>query len=73
MTEPTYQPQPADPDEAIRTRVLERVAAINTRVLSRLQTVAEDLDAGGYLAALGGLDGLERQVETMRNYLLLLR
>ncbi|MGC9224924.1 MAG: hypothetical protein ACP5E2_13435 [Terracidiphilus sp.] len=66
------QPQPHDLDEAIRQRVLERVKGINTKLLARLGTVAEDLDAGGHRAALGGLDGIERQVETMRSLLLLL-
>jgi hypothetical protein len=52
--------------------VLARVSAINGKVLARLATVSDDLDAGGHRAALGGLDGLERQIETMRSLLLLL-
>ncbi len=70
MTEPNTQPQGLD--EAIRTRVIERARAINTKLLAHLATVADDLDAGGYRAAIGGLDGLERQIETMRSLLLLL-
>jgi len=73
MPEPTTQPHPPDPDEAVRGRVLERAKAINGMLLARLQTVADDLDAGGHLAALGGLDGIEREVERMRSFLLLLR
>jgi hypothetical protein len=73
MTETNKQPQPPDIDEAIRLRVLDRAKAINTKLLARLGTVADDLDVGGHLAALGGLDGLERQIDTMRNLLLLLR
>jgi len=46
--------------------------AINTKLLGRLATVADDLDVGGYRAALGGLDGLEREIATMRSFLLLL-
>ena len=38
--------------------------AINAKLLARLATVADDLDAGGHLAALGGLDGLEREIDT---------
>jgi hypothetical protein len=34
--------------------------------------VADDLDAGHDLAALGGLDGIEREIQTMRSFLLLL-
>ncbi len=73
MTESSTQPNLTDPDEAVRNRILERAQAINTKLLARLQTVADDLDAGGHLAALGGLDGIEREVEQMRSFLLLLR
>lgn len=66
-------PHPPDPDTALRERVLERAKAINTTLLARLQTVADDLDAGSHLAALGGLDGVEREVTQMRSFLLLLR
>jgi hypothetical protein len=46
--------------------------AINTTLLARLAMVADDLDAGGHRAALGGIDGIERQIDTMRSLLLLL-
>jgi hypothetical protein len=72
MTEMNREPLPHDSDEALRLRVLERVKGINMKLLARLETVAEDLDAGGHRAALGGLDGIERQIETMRSLLLLL-
>ena len=72
MTEMNTESQPRDLDEAIRKWVIERAMAINTRLLSRLATVADDLDAGGHRAALGGLDGLEREINTMRSFLLLL-
>ena len=73
MTETNSKPQPGDPDEAIRKRILERAMEINTKLLGRLATVADDLDVGGHRAALGGLDGIERQIDTMRSLLLLLR
>jgi len=72
MTEMNTEPQPRDLDEAIRKRVIERAMAINSKLLARLATVADDLDEGGHRAALGGLDGLERQIDTMRSLLLLL-
>ena len=72
MTETNTEPQSHDLDEAIRERILGRVKAINTKLLTRLGTVAEDLDVGGHRAALGGLDGIERQIDTMRSLLLLL-
>jgi hypothetical protein len=71
MTETNTVPQ-RDLDEAIRKRVIARAMAINTNLLARLATVADDLDVGGHLAALGGLDGLEREIDTMRSLLLLL-
>jgi hypothetical protein len=72
MTENISQPQRPDLDEAIRQRVLVRARAINGKLLARLATVSDDLDAGSHLAALAGLDGLEREIETMRSVLLLL-
>jgi hypothetical protein len=72
MTETSTQLQPNDLEKAIRDRVLERARSINTKLLARLGTVADDLDVGGYRAALGGLDGIERQIDTMRSLLLLL-
>lgn len=72
MTETNTEPQPRDPDEAIRKRVIERAMAINTKLLARLATVADDLDVGGHRAALGGLDGIEAQLTIIRSVLLLL-
>ena len=72
MTETNTEPQPRDSDEVLRKRVIERAMAINTKLLGRLATVADDLDVGGYRAAIGGLDGLEREIGTMRSFLLLL-
>jgi hypothetical protein len=71
MTETNPQPQPRDLDEAIRKRIIGRAMAINSKLLARLATVADDLDVGGHRAALGGLDGLEWEIETMRSLLLL--
>ena len=70
MTE--TNPQSHDIDEAIRQRILERAATINAKLLARLSTAAEDLKTGSYLAALGALDGIEKQIDNMRSLLLLL-
>ena len=70
MTEPSTQSH--DLDEAVRQSILERARAINTKLLSQLRTVADDLDAGSHRSALGGIDGIERQIATMRSFLLLL-
>lgn len=72
MTKAHEQSQPHDIEDAIRRRILARVAAINGQALTRLATVADDLDAGCHRAALGGLDGINRQIETMCSLLLLL-
>jgi len=70
MTEPNRKS--TDLGDALRRLVLARASAINGKLLSRLSTVSDDLDTGSHLAALGGLDGLEREIETMRSFLLLL-
>jgi hypothetical protein len=73
MTETNHQPQPHELDKALRLRIIARATEINGKLLARLAMVADDLDAGAHLAALGGLDGVEREIETMRAFLLLLR
>ena len=72
MTESTAHPQPHDLDEAIRMRILERATGINTQLLARLSTAAEDLGVKRYRAALGALDGIERQIHIMRTLLQLM-
>jgi hypothetical protein len=72
MKETNTEPQPPDLDDAIRKRVIERAIAIKTKLLACLSTVADGLNAGGHCAALGGLDGLEREIGVMRSFLLLL-
>ncbi len=72
MTEPNRNPQPSDLDDALRRLVLARASAINGKLLAQLSTVSDDLDAGGHRAALGGLDGIEREIATIRSFLLLL-
>lgn len=72
MTERNRKPDPPDPDDVIRSRVLDRVQEINRALITRLRTVEGDLGTGNHLAALGGLDGIEREIATMRSFLLLL-
>lgn len=61
-----------DTDEALRFRILTRAAEINKEILARLTQVADDLDAGSHLTALGGLDGIEHELAIIRSILLLL-
>lgn len=62
----------AESDDLLRERILMRSQAINIDLVTRLATVADDLAAGRHLAALGAIDGLEREIQTMRSFLLLL-
>jgi hypothetical protein len=73
MTLSDPQTPPRDLNAAVRRLILARAAEINGRLLARLATVADDLDQGSHLAALGGLDGIEREIDRMRSFLLLLR
>jgi hypothetical protein len=72
MTEPNPNTQRPELDDGLRRLVLARASAINGTLLTRLSTVSDDLDAGHHLAAIGGLDGIEREIATMRSFLLLL-
>lgn len=72
MKKPDKKRRPHDIDEELRLRVLERVKTINANLLARLSAVANDLESDSHRAALGGLDGIEKQITTMRSLLLLL-
>jgi hypothetical protein len=73
MTQSNPQTKAHDLNEGLRRLIVARAAETNGKLLARLAQVADDLDAGLHLAAIGGLDGVEREVETMRSFLLLLR
>jgi hypothetical protein len=62
-----------EPEPAVRKWILERVKGINQKLLVRLEAVAIDLNHDRHLAALGGIDGIEREIGEMRSFLLLLR
>jgi hypothetical protein len=72
MKETNTEPQPRDPDDAIRERILERAKAINDKLFTRLGIVDGDLEVGMHRAALGGLDGIEREIDSLLGLLLLL-
>jgi hypothetical protein len=72
MKETKLNPQAPDLEKAISRLILARAKAINGQLLARLATVADDLDTEAHRAALGGLDGIEREIQTMRSFLLLL-
>ena len=64
---------PAEEDDALRERILHRSQAINIDLVTRLTGVADDLATGHHLAALGGIDGFEHELQNMRSFLLLLQ
>ena len=64
---------PAEEDDALRDRILMRAQAINIDLVTRLTTLADDLAQGHHLAALGGIDGFEREFQNLRSFLLLLQ
>jgi hypothetical protein len=72
MTEKNNQP-PKQPelDEAIRLRILTRAAVIHSKLVTRLSTVAKDIEQGSARDALSSLGGLERKVYAIRNLLFL--
>ena len=71
MQHPNLQP-PLAADDDLRRRILERAQALSVQLVTALATVADDLAQDHNLAALGALDGLERQINTLRSLLLLL-
>lgn len=61
-----------DPDAALRERILEQATRRTTDIIDRLTVAVTDLGDGRHFAALGALDGIERDVNTVRSILLLL-
>jgi hypothetical protein len=72
MTKPIAFTESDDLDKIIRKRILERAKTLNADLMQQIATAASDLTTGEYRAALGGLEGIERQLTTIRSILLLL-
>jgi hypothetical protein len=66
------RPQPHELDAAICKCILERAAVINEKLLSRLATVAQDIDEANHRDAISCLGGLERRIYAIRSLLFLL-
>jgi hypothetical protein len=60
-----------DLDEGVHLRILTRAAVINTKLTTRLATVAKDIEEGSVRDALSCLGGLERKIYAIRSLLLL--
>lgn len=72
MTKPNHKLPPIDIDAILRRHIITRAKFVSGTLLERLATATNDLGAGNGLAALGGLDGIEREIQTLRSFLLLL-
>ncbi len=74
MTDTKTPPNPPDwnSDAALRARILDRAKTITTDIIDRLTVAVADLTDGKHFAALGALDGIERELTTVRSILLLL-
>lgn len=73
MTRIAFLPQPPEADDALRALILRRAREINGKILTSLALVSDELDGNNYRAAIGGLEGIESEIQTMRSILLLLR
>ena len=65
-------PNRAEPEDAVRLRILARAWAVNAKLMTPFATVSDDLDAGIHRAALGGLVGADDELQDLRCLLRLL-
>lgn len=72
MRKKNPKPPRLDPDLLLRLHIISRAKLVSGAVLERLVKATNDLGAGKGLAALGGIDGIERDIQTLRSFLLLL-
>jgi hypothetical protein len=73
MSKTNPKSPPSDIDAMLRRHIISRAKVVSATLLSRLVRVTNDLSASNDLGALGGLEGFERDVQTLRSFLLLLR
>jgi len=71
-TKTKLNPPEWNSDAALRERILDRAKTLTTEIIDRLTTAVADLTDGRHLAALGALDGIERELTTVCSILLLL-
>lgn len=64
---------PQAPTKAIRSLLFRKAEAINDRLLTRLHDAAIHLSRNEIRAVIGALAGMEADVETMRNFVVLVR
>lgn len=72
MSKPNPNPPSPDIDAMLRRHIITRAKIVSGTLLARLTTATNDLGVGNGLGALGGLDGIERDIQTLRSFLLLL-
>jgi hypothetical protein len=59
--------------EAVRALLFDKAAEINRRLQERIDSVAEDLNAGNACGVIGAIEGAEQEIGVMRALMLLAR
>ena len=70
---PASQLPPDSPEEALRARLFEKARVYNNRLVERTNNVAGHLDRREALGVIGSLDGAERDIESLRTLMSLIR
>lgn len=71
MGHPNSKDQPPDREAALRAYILDLAREMSRHLVMRLQVIHDDLKDNNHRAALGGLDGIERDINILRSFLLL--
>jgi CMP-N-acetylneuraminic acid synthetase len=72
MTKTKQPSRTADPDDAIRDRIIERAKKYNAEILKRFTIAAEDFANNNHRAAMGALDGIDSTLQEFRTLLRLM-
>jgi hypothetical protein len=70
---PASQIPPDSPEEALRVRLFEKARAYNNRLVERTNHVTGHLDKHEALGVIGSLDGAEKDIESLRMLMSLIR
>jgi hypothetical protein len=70
---PASQLPPDSPEEALRARLFEKARAYNNRLVERTNHVAGHLASREALGVIGSLDGAEKDIESLRMLMSLIR
>ena len=70
---PASPTPPDSPEEALRARLFEKARTYNNRLVERTTHVAGHLDSREALGVIGSLDGAEKDIESLRTLMSLIR